>query len=126
MLRFVFLTGFTKFSQASISSELNNITNVSMRDDYAGICGITKEELLTQMSEDIDALAEAQGIAREEAIHKLKENYDGYHLVGGTVFRRARKCGEDTAPECWTRTLRLNVRRDAAPPNKKNTGKPTV
>lgn len=80
MLRFVFLTGITKFSQVSIFSELNNITNVSMRDDYAGICGITKEELLTQMSEDIDALAEAQGIAREEAIHKLKENYDGYHF----------------------------------------------
>ena len=59
MLRFVFLTGITKFSQVSIFSELNNITNVSMDDEYAGICGITKEELLSQMSEDIDVLAEA-------------------------------------------------------------------
>ena len=80
MLRFVFLTGITKFSQVSIFSELNNIKNVSMDDEYAGICGITKEELLTQMSEDIDALAEAQKITREEAIEKLKENYDGYHF----------------------------------------------
>ena len=80
MLRFVFLTGITKFSQVSIFSELNNITNVSMDDEYAGICGITKEELLTQMSEDIDVLAEEQGITREETISKLKENYDGYHF----------------------------------------------
>ena len=79
-LRFVFLTGITKFSQLSIFSELNNIKNISMDDEYAGICGITKEELLTQMSEDIDALAKAQEITRDEAISKLKENYDGYHF----------------------------------------------
>ena len=79
-LRFVFLTGITKFSQVSIFSELNNIKNVSMDDEYAGICGITKEDLLTQMSEDIDALADALKISREEAIAKLKENYDGYHF----------------------------------------------
>lgn len=80
MLRFVFLTGITKFSQVSIFSELNNIKNVSLDDEYAGVCGITKEELLTQMSEDIDVLAEAQGMTREETIAKLKENYDGYHF----------------------------------------------
>ena len=79
-LRFVFLTGITKFSQVSIFSELNNISNISMDDEYAGICGITKEELLNQMSEDIDVLAEAQDLTREETIEKLKENYDGYHF----------------------------------------------
>ena len=82
MLRFVFLTGITKFSQLSIFSELNNITNISMNDDYAGICGITKEELLENMSEDIDMLAKANGLSREEAIAKLKEHYDGYHFSG--------------------------------------------
>lgn len=80
MLRFVFQTGITKFSQVSIFSELNNIKNISLDDEYAGVCGITKEELLTQMSEDIDVLAEAQGMTREETIAKLKENYDGYHF----------------------------------------------
>ena len=80
MLRFVFLTGITKFSQVSIFSELNNIKNISLDDEYAGVCGITKEELLTQMSEDIDMLAEAQGMTREKTIAKLKENYDGYHF----------------------------------------------
>ncbi len=81
-LRFVFLTGITKFSQVSIFSELNNITNISMVDEYAGICGITKDELLTQMSEDIDILAEAQELTREQTIAKLKEYYDGYHFSG--------------------------------------------
>ena len=80
MLRFVFLTGITKFSQVSIFSELNNIKNISLDDEYAGVCGITKEELLTQMSEDIDVLAEALEMTREETIAKLKESYDGYHF----------------------------------------------
>lgn len=79
-LRFVFLTGITKFSQVSIFSELNNIINISMNDEYAGICGITKEELLTQMSEDIDEFAKSQELTREETIVELKENYDGYHF----------------------------------------------
>lgn len=79
-LRFVFLTGITKFSQVSIFSELNNIINISMNDEYAGICGITKEELLTQMSEDINELAKSQELTREETIAELKENYDGYHF----------------------------------------------
>lgn len=81
MLRFVFLTGITKFSQLSIFSELNNITNISMDEAYAGICGITKEELLTQMSDDIDRLAEKLSITREVAIQQMKDNYDGYHFT---------------------------------------------
>ena len=80
-LRFVFLTGITKFSQMSIFSELNNITNVSMRDEYAGICGITLEELKTQMSADVDVLAGKLGKTREETLAKLREYYDGYHFT---------------------------------------------
>ena len=81
MLRFVFLTGITKFSQLSIFSELNNITNVSMDTEYAGICGITKEELLDKFDEDIDVLAGRLGLTHEQALSKLKENYDGYHFT---------------------------------------------
>ena len=80
LLRFVFLTGITKFSQVSIFSELNNIKNISMDEKYAGICGITEEELLTQMSEDIDMLAKTQDLTREATVAKLKEYYDGYHF----------------------------------------------
>ena len=83
-LRFVFLTGITKFSQLSIFSELNNITNISMSPEYAGVCGITKEELTEQMSEDIEALAKAQEMTKEEAIEELKANYDGYHFAASS------------------------------------------
>ena len=80
MLRFVFLTGITKFSQLSIFSELNNIKNISMDESYAGICGITEDELLTQMNNDIDYLAKRLGLSHEETLCKLKEHYDGYHF----------------------------------------------
>ena len=80
-LQFVFITGITKFSQLSIFSELNNLKNISMRPDYAGVCGITKEETLNAMSDYIDDFAEAQEITREEAIEGLKQQYDGYHFT---------------------------------------------
>ena len=80
-LEFVFLTGITKFSQLSIFSELNNLKNISMRTDYAGVCGITEDEMLTQMTDYIDDFAEAQQITREEAIEGLKQQYDGYHFT---------------------------------------------
>ena len=80
-LQFVFLTGITKFSQLSIFSELNNLKNISMLPDYAGVCGITLDEMLTAMSDYIDDFAEAQEITREEAIDGLKQQYDGYHFT---------------------------------------------
>lgn len=80
-LRFVFLTGITKFSQLSIFSELNNITNISMFPEYAGICGITKEEMLTQMSDYIDNLAGIQGTTGQKIVEKLTDKYDGYHFT---------------------------------------------
>mgnify|MGYP002615054037 CR=1 FL=1 len=80
-LKFVFLTGITKFSQLSIFSELNNIKNISMDEPYAAICGITEEEMLTQMQEDMDRLAAKLDVTPEEILEKLKENYDGYHFT---------------------------------------------
>lgn len=80
MLRFVFMTGITKFSQLSIFSELNNIKNVSMDEHYACICGIAKDELLSQMSDDIDELARKLKLNRDEVIDELKNHYDGYHF----------------------------------------------
>lgn len=81
-LRFVFLTGITMFSQLSIFSELNNITNISMDDEYAGICGITKDELQTQMSADVEALGEKLGKTKDETLEVLQRYYDGYHFAG--------------------------------------------
>ena len=79
-LRFVFLTGITKFSQMSIFSELNNLTNISMDAEYAGICGITEEELTAQLADYVEAIAESQGKTHEEVLQQLKQNYDGYHF----------------------------------------------
>ena len=80
-LRYVFLTGITKFSQLTIFSELNNIKNVSMDSSYSAICGITEEEMLTQMDSDIDWLATRMELPREHALAQLKRNYDGYHFT---------------------------------------------
>ncbi len=80
-LEFTFLTGITKFSQLSIFSELNNIKNISMDEPYAGICGITEDELLTQMSTDIDLLADKLKLSRENTVQELKNHYDGYHFT---------------------------------------------
>lgn len=77
-LRFVFLTGITKFSQLSIFSELNNITNISMRDEFSAVCGFTKEEILSNFQEGINELAEANDMSYDEAVDKLREKYDGY------------------------------------------------
>ncbi|MCQ2096977.1 MAG: ATP-binding protein [Fibrobacter sp.] len=80
ILRFVFLTGISKFSQLSIFSELNNLNVITMDDEYAAICGITKEELLSQMQPEIQALADKQKMTYDEAVAALQRQYDGYHF----------------------------------------------
>ena len=80
-LRFVFMTGITKFSQLSIFSELNNINNISMLPEYAGICGITKDELLAQMKTDVEALGQRLEMTYDQTLDALTRNYDGYHFT---------------------------------------------
>ena len=80
-LHFVFLTGITKFSQLSIFSELNNILNISMLEEYAAICGITEEEMCTQMDAGLDAFAQKCQISKEQLWERLKTHYDGYHFT---------------------------------------------
>ena len=79
-LRFLLLTGISKFSQMSIFCELNNLQNISMRDDYSAICGITEQELRTQLQIDIEQMAQANKETYEEACVHLKQQYDGYHF----------------------------------------------
>ena len=80
-LRFVFLTGITKFSQLSIFSELNNIDNISMDERYAAVCGITEEEMRCQMRGDIERLGNRLQLNFEDTFARLKANYDGYHFT---------------------------------------------
>lgn len=79
-LRFVFITGVTKFSQLSIFSELNNLKQISMLDEYSGLCGITQEELDTTLRPCVGEYAQNLNITTEEAYALLKKNYDGYHF----------------------------------------------
>ena len=79
-LEFTFITGIMKFSQLSIFSELNNLDNISMFDQYSAICGISKTELITQMKPDIEALGDDLGMTYEECLTELTRFYDGYHF----------------------------------------------
>ena len=80
MIKFCFITGITKFSQLSIFSTINNLTNISMQPEYSTICGITEEEFVTAMAPDIAMLAERYECTPEEMHAKLKLQYDGYRF----------------------------------------------
>ena len=71
ILRFVFLTEISKFSQLSIFSELNNLKVITMKDEYAAVCGIAKEELFSQMQPEIQALADNNNMTYEEGCAAL-------------------------------------------------------
>ena len=81
IIKFCFITGITKFSQLSIFSTINNLTNITMDRNFAAICGITESELTTVLKEDIEHLAETYDISPEEMHQKLKLRYDGYHFT---------------------------------------------
>lgn len=80
-IKFCFITGITKFSQLSIFSTINNLTNVTMDPRFASICGITENELTTVMSEDIKMLASSYYETPEQMHVRLKLQYDGYHFT---------------------------------------------
>nr|WP_294882679.1 ATP-binding protein [Prevotella sp.] len=78
--KFVFITGITKFTQISLFSVLNNLSNISFEPEYAAICGITKEEVLRDFKPEINKLAEYENWTFDEAVAKLTAYYDGYHF----------------------------------------------
>ena len=79
-LRFVFLTGVTKFAQVSVFSDLNQLNDISMKPQYATVCGITKQELEVTFAPELDRLAETNGLTYEETLNKMTALYDGYHF----------------------------------------------
>lgn len=80
-IRFALLTGVTKFGKVSVFSDLNNLDDISMNNQYATLCGITEKEIHTNIEEGIRSLASAQNLSYEETCVKLKEMYDGYHFT---------------------------------------------
>ena len=84
-LRFVLLTGVTKFSKVSVFSDLNNLNDISMDAEYSDICGITEEELHEVFDGEVAQLAEKNNQTKEEAYKELKRRYDGYHFSEDSV-----------------------------------------
>lgn len=79
-LKFVFFTGVTKFSKVSIFSDLNQLNDISMRDEFSCICGITEDELIKNFGPEISAMTDHLEISREECLSRLMRMYDGYHF----------------------------------------------
>ncbi|MDR0895818.1 MAG: ATP-binding protein [Prevotellaceae bacterium] len=80
-LRFLFLTGITKFAHLNVFSQLNQLDDISMQEVYAGICGITEEELLHNFQPELHALAKKNKQTYPEAVAEMKKRYDGYHFA---------------------------------------------
>lgn len=83
-LRFVFITGISKFSQLSIFSELNNLKILTLKDEYATVCGFTEEELEANFKDSIGMMAEANDMSYEQALAELRTQYDGYHFTANS------------------------------------------
>ncbi|WP_293740432.1 ATP-binding protein [uncultured Parabacteroides sp.] len=84
-LKFVFLTGVTKFAQVSVFSDLNQLKDISMHSDYINVCGITQDELAANFAPELKRIAEKNNITEKEAIASMKRKYDGYHFNGDTT-----------------------------------------
>lgn len=84
-IRFIFLTGVTKFSKVSVFSDLNNLEDLTMKNDYATICGITEEEMTTTFDAEISAMAEKHSLPKEQMLAELKQMYDGYHFAENLI-----------------------------------------
>ncbi|MDR0894070.1 MAG: ATP-binding protein [Prevotellaceae bacterium] len=84
-LRFVFLTGVTKFAQISVFSDLNQLTDISMWTDYSELCGITRQELLDTFDPELHALARRNDMTYEEAVAEMEQRYDGYHFAANST-----------------------------------------
>lgn len=83
-IKFVFLTGITKFSKISIFSDLNQLQDISLTKKYANICGITDQEITEYLLPEITEMANAIHLSVEECRNKLKQQYDGYHFYPET------------------------------------------
>ena len=84
-IRFALFTGVTKFSKVSVFSDLNNLEDITMDEQYAQICGITEQEIRDNLDEEVGVMAEKLKISKCECYEKLKAYYDGYHFHPDSV-----------------------------------------
>lgn len=113
-IRLVFLTGVSRFSKLSVFSDLNNLRDITLSNEYADVCGITEKELLEYFSKGIEEFSYENGISNEETCRRLKKSYDGYRFAikGSDIYNP------------WSV---LNAMNEASIRNYwNNTGKPTI
>ena len=84
-IKFAMLTGVTKFGKVSVFSDLNNMEDITMRNRFVDICGITEQELHDNLETELHELADARGMTYEEICNKLRESYDGYHFASNSI-----------------------------------------
>ena len=84
-IQFAMLTGVTKFGKISVFSDLNNLDDISMREPYVNLCGVSEQEIHHNLEEELHELAKIQNMTYEETCAKLKEYYDGYHFAENTI-----------------------------------------
>ena len=82
-LRFVFITGVSRFSKVSLFSDMNHLNDISLNRDFSAVCGITEEELQENFRPEIEVLAETKYLSYENTLAKLKKRYDGYLFIEG-------------------------------------------
>lgn len=84
-IRFGMLTGVTKFGKVSVFSDLNNLDDISMWDEYVDLCGISERELHDNLTPEMHEFAAVQGMNYEKFCSELRERYDGYHFVENSI-----------------------------------------
>lgn len=84
-IKFAMLTGVTKFGKVSVFSDLNNLDDISMRQIYVDLCGISEQELHDNLESELHELADAQGVTYDEICKKLRDYYDGYHFTYNSI-----------------------------------------
>ena len=109
VLRFVMLTGVGKIGNINVFSGLNNIRDLSMNDDFAAICGITREELMSALEPGVKAFAEEYGVSTERMYELLRVSYDGYHFSRKMFdvynpYSLLNALADKTLGEYWSRT----------------------
>lgn len=81
-IRFLFITGITKFSKVGIFSALNNLSDITLREKYSAICGYTKDEIVRYFDKNIENSREELKLTSEEFWSQLKFYYNGYSWDG--------------------------------------------
>ena len=79
-IQFIFITGVSKFHKVSIFSDLNMLNDISINEEYSGLCGITEDEIKKYFTPEITVMAARRGLTNESCLEKLRKQYDGYHF----------------------------------------------